>query len=64
MKELQHEVGRADRELWLARMKTDVLQIMERAQLTESIPMEHIFPSVQDGVDAYLTKFGEASDDQ
>lgn len=39
-------------------MKTDVLQVMKRASLTDSIPVEHIFFNVQDGVDAYLASWG------
>ena len=43
LKELQTEVARAGREIWLARMKTEVLQVMERADLMDTIPKEHVF---------------------
>ena len=64
LKELQRELRSAGREFWLARMKTDVLQIMKRADLTDSIPVEHIFFNVQDGVDAYLARYGEAQSER
>lgn len=56
LKEFQVELARAGKEIWLARMKTDVLEVMKRAQLSEAIPEEHIFLDVQDGVDAYLAE--------
>jgi len=56
LKELQREMTRAGREIWLARMKTEVLQVMERADLMDSIPKEHIFLNIQDGVEAYLAR--------
>lgn len=59
LKEFQRELTGTGRQIWLARMKTEVLQILERADLTESIPKEHIFADVQDGVDAYLATFAE-----
>ena len=60
LKEFQREVARAGQEIWLARMKTDVLQVMERADLMDSIPKEHIFLNVQDGVDAYLARYDQS----
>jgi MFS superfamily sulfate permease-like transporter len=64
LKEFQSEAARAGQEIWLARMKTDVLQVMERADLMDSIPEEHIFFNVQDGVDAYLARYGESQGDR
>lgn len=58
LKEFQEELVRTGKEIRLARMKTEVMQVVERAGLPASIPMEHVYPSVQAGVDAFLSDYG------
>lgn len=57
LKEFQEELVRSGKQIRLARMKTAVMEVMARARLPESIPMEHVYPSVQAGVDAFLSEF-------
>ncbi len=54
LKEFQDELARTGKEIRLARMKTEVMQVIERAGLLNAIPMEHVYPSVQAGVDEFL----------
>jgi len=56
LKELQDRLRTTGVEIRLARMKTDVMQVINRAGLPEVIPMTHIYPSVQAGVEAYLSE--------
>jgi MFS superfamily sulfate permease-like transporter len=56
LKELQNRLSDSGVEMRLARMKTDVMAVIKRAGLPEAIPLEHIYPSVQAGVDAYLSE--------
>lgn len=58
LKEFQEELARSGKELRLARMKSEVLDVVTRAGLPRTIPMEHIYPSVQAGVDAFLSESG------
>lgn len=43
-------------QLWLARTKTYVHDIMDRGGLTKNIPPEQFYLTIQDGVDAFLAK--------
>ena len=52
--ELRDELARANIELHFARMKTHVLEIIQRAGVEEKIGSDHFHPSVQCGVDVYL----------
>lgn len=56
LKELQGQLQKDGIQIRLARMKTDVITTIKRAGLPEAIPLEHIYPSVQAGVDAYLSE--------
>ncbi len=59
LRELQEELLRTGKEIRLARMKSGVLEIIERAELPKTIPERHIYASVQAGVDAYLHELGD-----
>jgi anti-anti-sigma factor len=56
VKEFQKQLRRTGIELRVARVKTQVLDVMRRAGLEEAIPAEHIYPTVQAAVDAYLAE--------
>jgi hypothetical protein len=57
LKEFQDELLRTGKEIRLARMKRQVMDVIKRSELQKTIPMEHIYPSVQAGVDAFLSEF-------
>ncbi len=61
LKELQEQLTRSGIEIRLARMKSEVMAVIERAGLPRTIPEEHYYPSVQAGVDAYLAEFRQNS---
>jgi MFS superfamily sulfate permease-like transporter len=61
LKELQERLALSGTEIRLARMKSEVLAVIERAGLPRTIPTEHYYPSVQAGVDAYLAEFQQNS---
>jgi SulP family sulfate permease len=54
--ELQEELAESNIDLRFARMKEDVREYLRRGRLEEKIGMEHFYPSIQDGVDAYLAE--------
>jgi MFS superfamily sulfate permease-like transporter len=54
--ELQDELAQAKVELRFARMKAHIREYMRRANLEDAIGVEHFYPSVQAGVDAYLAE--------
>lgn len=56
LKELQQQLLETGIELRFARVKTDVMRVMERANLTEAIAPEHFYQSVQTAVDAYFAE--------
>ncbi|UCG25201.1 MAG: sulfate permease [Chloroflexota bacterium] len=56
LKEFRQQLLQVDIQLRLARFKTQVLEVMERAGLEEAIPAEHIYPTVQAAVDAFLAE--------
>jgi MFS superfamily sulfate permease-like transporter len=56
LKEFQQQLHRDDIEIRLARVKSDVMVVMERARLEDSIPPEHIYPSIQAAVDDFLSE--------
>jgi MFS superfamily sulfate permease-like transporter len=58
LKEFQAELKQAGMELRLARLKTNVMTIIQRSPLYAAIPAEHYYLSVQDAVDAYLAEYG------
>jgi MFS superfamily sulfate permease-like transporter len=59
LKELSDELVRSGIELRFAAVKTRVIEVMQRASLEEAIRPEHFYPSIQDGVDAFLRQTGE-----
>jgi MFS superfamily sulfate permease-like transporter len=56
LREFQEQLSKEDVELRFARIKTYVLDVMQRGGMEEAIPAEHFYPSVQAGVDTYLTE--------
>jgi MFS superfamily sulfate permease-like transporter len=56
MEELHEELESAGIDLRLARVRSHVLELMHTTNLVEKIGISHIYPSVQDGVDAFLTE--------
>lgn len=56
IREMEGQLAKDGVEVWLAQIKTPVLDIMKRAEVEKAIPAEHIFPSVQTAVDAYLAE--------
>jgi high affinity sulfate transporter 1 len=56
LKEFQKQLLQTGIELRVARVKTPVMEVMERAGLEEAIPAEHVYPTVQAAVDAFLAE--------
>jgi high affinity sulfate transporter 1 len=54
LKEFQKQLRQTGIEIRVAQVKTNVLATMRRAGLEEAIPDEHIYPTVQAAVDAFL----------
>jgi MFS superfamily sulfate permease-like transporter len=58
LKEFQAELARAGTEMRLTRMKTSVMNVIQRSPLYDAIPSEYYYLTVQDAVDAFLTEYG------
>ena len=56
LREFQQQLQRSGIEIWLAQVKTQVLDIMRRGGVEEAIPPERIYPSIQAAVDAFLAQ--------
>lgn len=56
LKEFQDQLLKTGIQLRFARVKSQVMEVMERGGLEETIPAEHFYPSVQAAVDAYLAE--------
>jgi high affinity sulfate transporter 1 len=56
LREFQEQISEEGVELRFARIKTHVLEVMQHGGLEEVIPVEHFYPSVQAGVDAYMAE--------
>ena len=56
LKEFQDQLLKTDIQLRFARVKSHVMEVMERGGLEEAIPAEHFYPSVQAAVDAFLRR--------
>jgi SulP family sulfate permease len=56
LKEFQDQLLKMGIQLRFARVKSNVMEVMERAGLEEAIPAEHFYPSVQAAVDAFLAE--------
>jgi high affinity sulfate transporter 1 len=54
LREFKKQLETEQIELRFARIKTHVMKIMERGGMLQVVPAEHFYPTVQDGVDAYL----------
>ena len=54
LQEFQEKLAKNNIQLWFARVKANVMVVMERGGLEEAIPAEHFYESVQTAVDAYL----------
>ena len=60
--ELNDELKRADVELRFARVRANVMEIMQRSDLVEIIGSDHFYVSIQDGVDAFQAEGQEQKD--
>ncbi len=56
LKELQEQLDGSNIHLRFARVKTHVMEIMERGGLTEEIPLDQFYSDIQTAVDAYLAR--------
>jgi high affinity sulfate transporter 1 len=56
LKEFQDQLLKTDIQLRFARVKSHVMEVMERGGLVEAIPVEHYYPTVQSAVDAFLAE--------
>ncbi|MFN2162278.1 MAG: sodium-independent anion transporter, partial [Candidatus Promineifilaceae bacterium] len=56
LREFQQQLQRSGIEIWLARIKTQVMEVMRRGGVEEAIPPEHVYPSIQAAVDAFLAR--------
>ena len=56
LKEFQDQLLKTDIQLRFARVKSHVMDVMERGRLDEAIPAEHYYPTVQSAVDAFLAE--------
>jgi len=54
--EFREQLQETNIQVWLARVKTNVLEIMDSGGIGETIPAEHIYPSVHVAVDVYLAE--------
>jgi SulP family sulfate permease len=54
--EFQGQLLQADIQMRFARVKTHVMNVMERGGLEEAVPPEHFYPSVHSAVEAYLAE--------
>jgi MFS superfamily sulfate permease-like transporter len=56
LKVFQDQLLKTDIQLRFARVKSHVMDVMERGRLDEAIPAEHYYPTVQSAVDAFLAE--------
>lgn len=56
LREFQEQLQQTDIQMRFARVKTQLMEVMERGGLEEAIPVEHFYPSVQAAVDAILAE--------
>ena len=54
--ELNDEIKRANVELRFARVRANVMEIMQRSDIVEIIGSDHFYVSIQEGVNAFLTE--------
>jgi len=62
LREFQDQLLKDNVQIRFARVKTEVMDVMARGGVEESIPVEHFYPSVQAAVDAFLVE--QALDDE
>jgi high affinity sulfate transporter 1 len=60
--ELNDELNRGNVELRFARVRANVMEIMQRSDLVEIIGSHHFYVSIQDAVDAFLAEGQEQKD--
>jgi len=56
LREFQDQLLKTDIQLRFARVKSHVMEVMERGGLEETIPAEHFYPSIQAAVDVFLAE--------
>jgi SulP family sulfate permease len=60
LKELASELADEGIELLFARVHQTVREMMHRSAVEDAIGLDHIYPSIQDGVDDFLSRHPEA----
>lgn len=61
LKEFQEQLAKDDIQLWFARVKVKVREVMKHGGLEDTIPAEHFYDKVQTAVDVYLAEKDEKS---
>jgi SulP family sulfate permease len=56
IEELHDELQRAGIEIWFARIRANVMEIMERSDMMEIFDRDRFYISIQDGVDVFLAE--------
>ena len=56
LREFKKQLETEQIELRFARIKTHVMEIMERGGMLQVVPAEHFYPTVQEGVDSVLAE--------
>jgi high affinity sulfate transporter 1 len=64
IEELHDELQRAGIEIWFARMRANVMEVLERSDMMEIFDRERFYISVQDGVNAFLAEQGDQPDEE
>ena len=60
LKELASELADDGVELLFARVHQTVREMMQRSGVEDAVGPDHIYPTIQDGVDDFLTRHPEA----
>ena len=64
IEEVRDELQRAGIEIWFARMRANVMEVLERSDMMEIFDRERFYISVQDGVDAFLAGQQDQPDEE
>jgi high affinity sulfate transporter 1 len=56
LKEFHQQLAQDNIQIRFARVKTEVMGVMERGGLEEAVPPEYFYPDIQTAVDAYLAE--------
>jgi MFS superfamily sulfate permease-like transporter len=56
MREFHTQLRQTGIQLRFARIKSQIMEVMDRGGLEKTVPAEHFYPSIQAAVDAYLAE--------